>query len=81
MMGSWDLSDGEWVWPQALAHYVQRHWVYLPEEFVDTMRSNDWRVPPNNERLSLGGGQPDYDWSFWTTWARREQKHPWYWLW
>src|SRR5271169_3678496 len=34
-MGSWDLTDGTWVWPEGLAHYVEVHGVILPEEFVD----------------------------------------------
>jgi len=29
--GSADLTDGEWYWPEGLAHYVQRHSVILPE--------------------------------------------------
>src|SRR5262245_48470650 len=35
-MGDGDLTDGVWIWPQGLAHYVQRHWVCLPEEFIET---------------------------------------------
>src|SRR5262245_22351958 len=33
-MGSSDLTDGEWVWPAGLAHYVEAHAVILPEPFV-----------------------------------------------
>src|SRR5262245_11974542 len=28
-----DLTDGHWVWPEGLAHYVRAHSVRLPEEF------------------------------------------------
>ena len=45
-LGNWDLTDGQWVWPEGLAHYVEKHWVCLPDEFADTMRSNSWQVPP-----------------------------------
>jgi hypothetical protein len=33
-MGSRDLTDGSWVWPQGLAHYVAEHQITLPEQFV-----------------------------------------------
>lgn len=33
-MGSRDLSDCVWVWPEGLAHYVEVHSVRLPERFV-----------------------------------------------
>ena len=38
-MGSWDLTDGVWVWPEGLVHYVEAHRVLLPEEFVDHVLS------------------------------------------
>ena len=33
-MGSRDLTDGTWVWPEGLAHYVRDHDILLPEEFA-----------------------------------------------
>ena len=33
-MGMSDLTDGRYVWPEGLAHYVERHDVRLPEPFV-----------------------------------------------
>jgi hypothetical protein len=41
-MGSRDLTDGAWVWPEALAHYVDRHAVTLPEQFVTHAISSGW---------------------------------------
>lgn len=32
--GSLELSDGVYVWPEGLAHYVSDHSVRLPERFV-----------------------------------------------
>src|SRR5436305_9788531 len=32
--GSSDFTDGEWIWPEGLAHYLEKHSVILPEEFV-----------------------------------------------
>ena len=33
--GALELSDGVWLWPDGLAHYVDDHGVRLPAEFVD----------------------------------------------
>ncbi len=33
--GSLELSDGVYLWPQGLAHYVTDHSVRPPQEFVD----------------------------------------------
>jgi hypothetical protein len=32
--GSREFSDGTYLWPEGLAHYVKDHGVRLPEEFV-----------------------------------------------
>src|ERR1041385_1692157 len=34
-MGCHDFTDGVWVWPQGLFHYIDKHDVMLPDEFVD----------------------------------------------
>lgn len=39
-MGSSLLTDGEWVWPQGLSHYVGCHDVRLPEDFINHVRQN-----------------------------------------
>jgi len=33
-MGSRDLSDGAYLWPEGLSHYVRAHGVVLPREFI-----------------------------------------------
>jgi len=33
--GSRDYTDGVYVWPEGLAHYVREHQVKPPQEFVD----------------------------------------------
>ncbi len=33
-MGAGELTDGVYVWPEGLAHYLTEHTVRLPEEFV-----------------------------------------------
>ena len=32
--GNLEMTDGTYIWPQGLAHYVREHLVRLPEEFV-----------------------------------------------
>jgi hypothetical protein len=34
-MGCWDLTDGVWIWPEGFAHYLEKHDVKPPQEFVD----------------------------------------------
>lgn len=63
-MGSAELSDGVWIWPEGLAHYVARHDVRLPEEFVEHAHANEFRIsgPP------LEGGVIG-DAGFWSDWC------------
>ena len=37
--GSRDQSDGIYVWPEGLAHYVEEHNTGLPQEFIDHILS------------------------------------------
>jgi len=32
--GGADLTDGVWVWPEGLPHYIEEHGVQLPADFV-----------------------------------------------
>ena len=34
-VGSLELSDGVFIWPEGLAHYVREHAVRLPDLFVE----------------------------------------------
>ena len=44
-MGSRDFSDGAWIWPEGLHHYVEIHSVRLPAEFINHIQSRDFQVP------------------------------------
>lgn len=51
--GSLELTDGDLVWPEGLAHYIEEHAVRLPAEVVDHATS----------RLDqLEGEDVDEDW-------------------
>jgi hypothetical protein len=38
-LGSRELTDGAWAWPEGLAHYVEIHGLRMPEDFVATARA------------------------------------------
>lgn len=68
--GSDEFTDGQWGWPEGLAHYLEYHAVILPEEFVDTMRANNWRPPPSRDPPH----PTKFDYSFWIDWSRRHSR-------
>ena len=38
--GTKDLTDGKYIWPQGLYHYVEEHNTPLPEEFIKHILDN-----------------------------------------
>jgi hypothetical protein len=63
--GSGEATDGVWGWPDGLSHYVECHDILLPEEFIETMRTNGWRPPP----LPTPPHLTQLDDSFWIDWG------------
>ena len=39
-----DMTDGKYIWPGDLAYYVKNYNLKLPDEFISTMKENDWKV-------------------------------------
>jgi hypothetical protein len=68
--GSTCLTDGDWVWPAGLAHYVEVHQVPLPDEFLAAMQRNQWQVPRPQWSLFAPRRKP-WDSIFWITWTAR----------
>lgn len=65
-LGSWELTDGTWVWPEGLAHYVEAHGVVLPEEFISHALSGAVPVLPD----AKPDPREDYDEAdFWLSWC------------
>ncbi len=67
-MGYRELTDGEWVWPEGLVHYVQVHSVVLPAEFVAAAMAG--RRAARSERAD---GHQNASLDFWTEWAAQRQ--------
>jgi hypothetical protein len=64
-VGSSELTDGYWIWPEGLIHYVQVHKVALPEEFLaDAL---------NETTIRRKGSDPDPDLGFWLNWCNQNQ--------
>ena len=38
-------SDGKWVWPTSLSHYLRAHFVVLPDRFADDIRQRNYAPP------------------------------------
>lgn len=67
-MGSCELSDGHWIWPEGSSHYVRDHNVRLPEEFITDAIAGR----PTN-RVSVAWEEAPTDVSFWREWCSRNR--------
>ena len=69
-MGHRDFTDGIWIWPEGLYHYVEQHELMLPNDFVAHCEAGNWIVPAD---AAQGIRVPDvWDYSYWIAWARNE---------
>ena len=73
-MGSKELTDGCWIWPEGLSHYVRAHGILLPEEFVAHALANGSARSGADSQPVVWGDSPDMD--YWLDWcaARRSPK-------
>lgn len=67
VMGCRDLSDGYWLWPEGLWVYIDQFNVKLPNDFLEHVKANDYRVPEGLDRADLSKRRRDD--SFWMQWA------------
>lgn len=61
-MGASEFSDGVYVWPEGLAHYLEKHHVRLPQRFVDHVLREGAPKEPTTDHDSR---EFSYDSSFW----------------
>ncbi|MEH2348717.1 MAG: hypothetical protein V7K55_12045 [Nostoc sp.] len=64
-MGSSEFTDGYWIWPEGLVHYVEVHRVALPEEFLADALN---KLVTRNKSIEL-----DPDIGFWVNWCSQNQ--------
>ena len=70
-IGCLELSDGVWLWPEGLAHYVDVHGVRLPDEFVNYAAARDFRAPEPETELN---GKIVVKEEFWSDWCRKNAR-------
>ena len=58
-MGASDLTDGIWMWPEGLSHYVRVHDVVLPSEFLDQVKKNNWVIPASLDTSQVEDAKVD----------------------
>src|SRR5215813_8637705 len=65
-MGNKELTDGCWLWPEGLSHYVRAHSIILPQEFVAHALANEPLRSTQDDTL-----QPSSDASldYWRKWC------------
>jgi hypothetical protein len=51
-LGNTEFTDGAYLWPAGLLHYVETHNVKLPREVLDHMLSNK-NIKPVNDKFSV----------------------------
>jgi hypothetical protein len=76
-MGSRDFTDGVWVWPEGLHHYVDKHDVMLPDDFVSHCEAQHWKVTASMGRSIeelQSRGNTAFDHASWIGWARETEK-------
>jgi hypothetical protein len=76
-LGATELSDGIWVWPEGLAHYVEKHLIRLPDEFVAHLKTSDFRIPTEVWFKDPGFMRQyavEWDMKFWEDWCNAQRK-------
>jgi hypothetical protein len=56
-LGSLEFTDGKYLWPEGLVHYIEKHNVKLPQEVIDFMLVNK-AIEPVNDNYEV-------DWTWW----------------
>ena len=65
-MGSMELTDGVYAWPEGLAVYVEHYYVILPQDFVAHMKAQYFKIP-----MSFQSEQMRVDLSYWKEWGKQ----------
>jgi len=60
VMGSFCFTDGDYIWPQGLSHYIKIHDVWLPDDFIKHVIINTSKDISNVDLSKLD--LHDYNW-------------------
>ncbi len=55
-----ELTDGIYLWPEGLSHYVREHFVRLPAQVVDHIRESDSQRPDQMDTGWWKTASPDW---------------------
>lgn len=72
-MGSADITDGVWVWPEGLPVYVERYAVRLPGDFLAHAAAHDYLPPIVDKRAFETAPYSDDAWVAWVRAHRRNR--------
>lgn len=75
LLGTCCLTDGVYIWPEKLEHYILEHKIYLPDDFVNHAKNNSWKIKKTNYDGEYRG-KIDYDcWTnwCWTNWCKNHR--------
>ena len=62
--GSREQSDGTYIWPNGLAHYVEDHNIRLPDKFVEYLRMINFK----HKKIDF-----EIESMFWEKWCKDER--------
>ena len=73
-MGSAEFSDGRFVWPEALAYYLENFDIELPLDFLNHAADSLFQI--DHEQISADKlGCMKVDSIFWETWGHFREKY------
>jgi hypothetical protein len=61
------LTDGKYIWPKGLSHYIENHNVWLPDIFIDHVISNK---DIKTENINTDDESDEGDMTWWTSFVR-----------
>jgi hypothetical protein len=69
LMGTCDRSDGTYVWPEGLHHYIQNHSILLPKYFVSHVVKNNYKLSALSEDDFDENFFDEYNFEIWKNWC------------
>lgn len=69
-LGTYCLTDGIWIWPEKLDHYIEKHNIILPDEFIQFAKNNNWKILKAVSKEFGHGLLAPYADDFWKEWCK-----------